>query len=38
VQKRFTTQTPTEGMTIVDAAKRGMLSKNSYFVTTTFAR
>ncbi len=38
VQKRFTTQTPTSGMTIVDAAKRGMFSKNSYFVTTTFAR
>ena len=37
VQKRFTTQTPTEGMTIVDVAKRGMIGKHSYFVSTSFS-
>ncbi|HVC81978.1 MAG TPA: DUF6391 domain-containing protein [Chloroflexota bacterium] len=37
VQKRFTTKTPTDTMTIVDVAQRGLVSKNSYFVSTAFS-
>ncbi|HXT36934.1 MAG TPA: hypothetical protein VN837_15265 [Chloroflexota bacterium] len=37
VQKRFTTKTPTDTMTIVDVAQRGLVSKHSYFVSTTFS-
>jgi hypothetical protein len=37
VQKRWTTQTPTEGMSIVDVTRRGVFGSHSYFVRTTFA-
>jgi Domain of unknown function (DUF6391) len=36
VQKRWTTQTPQDDMTIVDVARRGRLGRHSYFVQTTF--
>jgi hypothetical protein len=35
VQKRFTTQTPTGDMSIVDIQQRGRLGSHSHFVTTT---
>jgi hypothetical protein len=35
VQKRFTTQTPTGDMTIVDVHRRGRFGSHSYFVATT---
>jgi hypothetical protein len=37
VQKRWTTQTPTGEMRILDAARRGMFGSHSYFVRTAFA-
>ncbi len=36
VQKRFTTQTPSDTMSIVDIAQRGMFGNRSYFVRTSF--
>ena len=36
VQKRFTTQTPADDMSIVDISQRGMFGNHSYFVQTTF--
>ncbi|MDB5057637.1 MAG: hypothetical protein JWO59_1109 [Chloroflexi bacterium] len=36
VQKRWTTQTPTDDMTIVDISQRGVLGNKSYFVRTMF--
>jgi hypothetical protein len=36
VQKRFTTQTPSGGMTIVDVSRRGMFGGHSHFVQTAF--
>ncbi len=36
VQKRFTTQTPTEEMAIVDVSRRGLLGAGSLFVRTAF--
>jgi hypothetical protein len=36
VQKRWTTQTPEDDMSIVDIAKRGRFNSHSYFVRTTF--
>ena len=35
VQKRFTTQTPSVDLSIVDVQKRGRAGSHKYFVTTT---
>jgi hypothetical protein len=37
VQKRWTTQTPADDMSIVDISQRGVLGSRSYFVRTTFS-
>ena len=37
VQKRFTTQTPSAGMSVVDVAKRGRFGNHTYFVQTANA-
>ncbi len=37
VQKRFTTQTPVDAMTIVDVVRRGMFGGRGLFVKTAFA-
>lgn len=37
VQRRYTTQTPTDDLSVVDTAKRGRASGNAYFVRTTHA-